>query len=88
MAQIEAGHLIQQVDQEMLEYGVSRATLPMPAALPKLMLPRNLRYEQIQTRYIAWCNATGRPGPTDMQVEMEGMRWYREHVAPEKPDGD
>jgi hypothetical protein len=75
----EARRVTDTVRAEMEAYGlVCRA----PAAA---RMPTNLPYDQVCQRYIQWCQATGRGGPTEYEVEQHAQRWYREQCARADP---
>jgi hypothetical protein len=66
----------QEVARELHQFGLT--DLP---PVPDRWLPPGLDWTRVATRYVAWCHATGRPGPTDRDVEMHAMSWYRAHVV-------
>jgi hypothetical protein len=70
--------LLEDVKREIATYGLSEVP-PAPAR----WLPYGLSYTDVQHRYIAWCQATGRRGPTDCEIELEARRWYLARRLPE-----
>jgi hypothetical protein len=42
-------------------------------------LPAGLGHTEITRAYLAWRQATGQPGPTELQLELDAVRWYQAH---------
>lgn len=64
-----------EVARELRAYGL--ADVP---PMPDRWLPAGLDYHAVCSRYVQWCHETGRPGPTEYDVECNAGRWYRERM--------